>query len=195
MLETILRGLRPGVEAKALDPAVSAAKQIAKALTGWRDLDAVHVIAHGAPGQINFSAGDWSVATLKDDAEDLAAIGRALADDGELRLWSCDIAAGAAGTAFIEALARATGADVAASTGRIGAAALGGTWDLAAFAAPRAGKAAAHCGGDGCVWRGCWRRRPGLAAAVLPPRLGPKPTTGTQPPRQSAPMPSSSPTV
>ena len=31
-VETILRGLRPGVEAKALDPAVPAAKQIAKAL-------------------------------------------------------------------------------------------------------------------------------------------------------------------
>ena len=58
--------------------------------------------------------------------------------DGELRLWSCDAAAGAEGAAFIEALAEATGADVAASTGRIGAAALGGNWKLTeAPGAPR----------------------------------------------------------
>ncbi len=90
-------------------------------------------------------------ATLEDEAEDLAAIGRALAVDGELRLWSCDTAAGAVGAAFIEALAQATGADVAAATGRVGAAALGGTWDLAAFAHRAPARAAAHCGGDGGV--------------------------------------------
>ena len=134
MWRRFFAGCGPGVEARVLDPATPAAQQIAAALADRRDLAAVHVIAHGAPGEVNFASGDWSVATLEDDAEDLAAIGRALAEDGELRLWSCDTAAGAAGTAFIEALAQATGADVAASTGRIGAAALGGTWDLAAFA-------------------------------------------------------------
>ena len=102
-IETILHGLRPGVEARVLDPATPAARQIALALEGFQDLDAVHVIAHGAPGRVNFSAGEWSAATLKDEAEDLAAIGRALAEDGELRLWSCDTGAGAAGAAFIEA--------------------------------------------------------------------------------------------
>ena len=133
-VETILHGLRPGVKATVLDPAIPAARQIALALDGLHDLDAVHVIAHGAPGRVNFASGDWSVATLGQDAEDLAAIGRALSVDGELRLWSCNAGADAAGTAFIEALSRATGADVAASTGRIGAAARGGTWMLAAFA-------------------------------------------------------------
>ena len=131
-IETILRGLRPGVEAKVLYPATPAARQIAQALEGFQDLDAVHVIAHGAPGRVSFAAGEWSAETFEHEAEDFAAIGRALAVDGELRLWSCDAAAGAAGAAFIKALAEATGADVAASTGRIGAAALGGNWKLTA---------------------------------------------------------------
>jgi hypothetical protein len=133
-LETILGGLRPAVKAIVLDPAASIARQIAVALDGRHDLDAVHVVALGALGRVNFSSGDWSLATLEDDAEDLGAIGRSLAEDGELQLWSCDAAAGTAGAAFIAALSEATGAGVAASTGRIGAAALGGTWHLARFA-------------------------------------------------------------
>ena len=61
-IDTILGGLRPGVEARVLDPALPAARQIAQTLEGLRGLDAVHVIAHGAPGQVNFASGDWSVA-------------------------------------------------------------------------------------------------------------------------------------
>ena len=133
-IDTILSGLRPGVEAIVLDAAQPATRQIAATLEGRYGLSAVHIIAHGAPGRVNFASGDWSATTLEDEAENFAAIGRALAVDGELRLWSCDTGAAAAGAAFIEGLAKATGADVAASTSRIGAAALGGTWELAAFA-------------------------------------------------------------
>ena len=91
-IDTILNGLRQGVEAIVLDPATPAVRQIAAALAGRYGLSAVHIIAHGAPGRVNFSSGDWSVTTLEDEAENLAAIGRALAVDGELRLWSCDAA-------------------------------------------------------------------------------------------------------
>ena len=60
-LATILGNLRPGVEAVVLDRAVPPARQIAVALHGVRGLDAVHVIAHGAPGRVSFAAGLWSV--------------------------------------------------------------------------------------------------------------------------------------
>jgi hypothetical protein len=131
-LDTILDNLRPGVAAIVLDPTRPAARQIAAALEGRRGLDAVHVIAHGAPGRVIFAAGDWSEARLAEEAGDLAAIGRALAADGELRLWSCDTGAGVAGADFVERLAQASGADVAAASSRVGAAALGGRWDLPA---------------------------------------------------------------
>lgn len=154
-IETITGGLRPGVKAIMLDRASPPARQIAHSLDGLRGLDAVHVIAHGAPGRVKFAAGDWSVATLADDSADLAAIGRALDADGELRLWSCDVAAGAAGAAFIAGLAQSSGADVAAATRRIGAAAKGGSWELGAFAqrasAPplTASAIASYSGGSG----------------------------------------------
>ena len=131
-IATIFDSLRAGVEAVLLDQSRPAADQIAAALAGRRGLAAVHIIAHGAPGRVSFAAGDWLPQTFNDKSADFAAIGAALAPDGDLRLWSCRAGAGKAGEALIQGLARATGAEVSASTGLIGAAALGGGWDLAA---------------------------------------------------------------
>jgi hypothetical protein len=88
-IETILGHLRPGVEAILLDPVRPAAHQMAAALAGERDLAAIHIIAHGASARVDFTAGQWSAETVADEADDLAAIGRALAASGDLRLWSC----------------------------------------------------------------------------------------------------------
>jgi hypothetical protein len=126
-IPVLLAGLREGVAPILLDARRPAARQIAEALAGRRDLDAVHIIAHGAPGKVCFAAGEWSGDCAD---ENLAAIGRALRPDGDLRLWSCDVARGAAGAAFVEALERASGAEVAAAAGLVGAAGLGGSWEL-----------------------------------------------------------------
>src|SRR6476660_7586417 len=82
-LDTILGGLRPGVEAILLGERPSAARQIAAGLEGRQGIDAVHIIAHGIPGGLNFAAGHWSAVTLLRDAGDLSAIGRALGEDGD----------------------------------------------------------------------------------------------------------------
>ncbi|WP_245275625.1 DUF4347 domain-containing protein [Mesorhizobium sp. LNHC229A00] len=129
-LGTVLANLRPQVEAILLDSERPAARQIALALEGRDGLDAVHVIAHGAPGLVCFAAGEWSARTLQDDEADLATIGQALGEDGELLLWSCNAGAGAAGTDFVEALSRAAGTPVAAADDLVGSPALGGDWKL-----------------------------------------------------------------
>ncbi|MBR1248006.1 DUF4347 domain-containing protein, partial [Bradyrhizobium sp. AUGA SZCCT0169] len=141
-LATLLSNLRPEVRAVVLDRGRPAAQQMAEALNGVARLDAIHVVAHGAPGQVIFSSDKWSLetlardegelATLERDARHLAAIGRALGGHGDLRLWSCETASGDAGEAFIEALGTAVGADVCASTSLVGAAALGGAWKISA---------------------------------------------------------------
>ena len=133
-LDTILGNLRPEVEAIVLDAGSPVARQMAAVLEHRHGLDAVHVIAHGAPGKVIFSSGEWSAVTVADDAADLATVGQALAADGELRLWSCDAGVGALGERFVECVAQASGADVVAASGRIGAAALGGRWELTARA-------------------------------------------------------------
>ena len=161
-LGSILAGLRPGVGIVMLHGAQSAAAQIAAALAGLTRLEAIHLMAHGASGRVSLAAGDWTAASVARDAADLAAIGRALAPDGDLRLWSCETAAGPAGEAFIDALAEAAGAEVSAARRRVGAADLGGSWELAARAArpaPRpplteAGIAGVSGGLAAYVWQG-----------------------------------------
>ena len=130
-LATILCNLRPGVEAVVLDRATPPARQIAVALHSVRGLDAVHVIAHGAPGRVNFAAGHWSVESAENEPDDFAAIGRAIAAHGDLRLWSCQTGAGVTGGRFVARLARATGVGVATASGLVGATACGGRWKAA----------------------------------------------------------------
>src|SRR5229473_6288346 len=129
-IKTVLAGLRPGVDAVLLKSGRPAAQQMAETLACRRDLAAIHVIAHGAPGRVNFSAGRWSADTLASAADDLAAIGKALRPSGNLRLWSCYVGAGSEGASLVENLAQATGADVAATSGAIGAKSRGGSWNL-----------------------------------------------------------------
>lgn len=136
-LGTILGNLRPRVEAIVLDAKSPAARQMARALEAHDGLDAVHVIAHGAPGRVCFAAGEWSTRTLQHDEADLATIGQALGGSGELLLWSCNAGAGAAGTDFVDALARAAGAPVAAATDLVGSPTLGGRWKLTRDTAAR----------------------------------------------------------
>jgi hypothetical protein len=127
----MLSNLRPEVETIVLDAVRSVSRQIAAALGDRQGLGAVHIVAHGAAGKVMFVAGEWSAATLREENEELAAIGHALESDGELRLWSCETGLGPAGAQFLEALAETTGANVTATTSPVGAAALGGSWELA----------------------------------------------------------------
>ncbi|MDO8811914.1 MAG: DUF4347 domain-containing protein [Gallionella sp.] len=129
-LQTILTGLDPSVTAIVLDPAQDGIRQMADALAGMSGLDAIHIISHGAGGQINLGTAQLSQDTLAQYQTQLAAIGQALSSTGDLLLYGCNVAQGVQGQAFISALASATGADVAASTDITGADFLGGNWVL-----------------------------------------------------------------
>ena len=131
-LQTILTGLDPSVTAIVLDPAQDGIQQMADALAGMSGLDAIHIISHGASGQINLGTAQFSQDTLAQYQTQLATIGHALSTTGDLLLYGCNVAQGDAGQAFITALANATGADVAASTDLTGADFLGGNWVLEA---------------------------------------------------------------
>lgn len=56
-LQTLLKGIRPDVEPILLSRDEPAMRQIAGALKGRGPLKAIHVIAHGKPGEISFSSG------------------------------------------------------------------------------------------------------------------------------------------
>ena len=103
---------------------------MARALAAYRDLDAIHVIAHGAPGEVQFASGNLTVEGLDGASADLAGIGRALGPDGAFLLWSCHTGSGMRGANLLEALALATNSHIAASSRLVGADRRGGSWKL-----------------------------------------------------------------
>ncbi len=126
----LMEGMREGVEVMLIDAAHDGLAQIAAALAGRGGIDAIHVFAHGAPGVLQLGATRLDEAVLADRAADLAVLRGALADDADLLLYGCDVAADDVGARFLQALSEASGADVAASVDPSGSTLSGGDWEL-----------------------------------------------------------------
>ena len=94
---------------------------------------AIHLVSHGSSASLSLGSLTLDDVNLRDHASTLGKIGEALTADGDLLLYGCNVAAGEAGQAFIAALAKATGADVAASDDLTGNTAQGGDSALEAF--------------------------------------------------------------
>ncbi|WP_288378110.1 DUF4347 domain-containing protein [uncultured Massilia sp.] len=128
--QSLLAGLPPDAEVHVLDPRQDGLALMAQVLEGRSGIAALHVLSHGREGAVSLGSLQLGSANLAEHGADLALIGAALAPDADILLYGCDIGAGTDGAAFVDALARATGADVAASSDPTGAVALGGNWIL-----------------------------------------------------------------
>ncbi|MFD2366881.1 Ig-like domain-containing protein [Pseudoduganella sp. GCM10020061] len=126
-LNTLLAGLRAGVDIVVLDPARDGLAQIEAALAGGTGIDAVHLVGHGASGVLQVGSTLLTTAYLQANPEALAGIRAALADDGDILLYGCETGKDMAGADFLSTMAALSGADVAASTDLTGA---GGDWEL-----------------------------------------------------------------
>jgi hypothetical protein len=102
-LGTLLAGISPHVEPILLSDDEPAPQQMMRAVRGRAKLDAIHVIAHGRPGEVSFVAGALSLDTTEEHAAELAKVGRILRG-GAIYLWTCETARGRRGAAFVEAL-------------------------------------------------------------------------------------------
>ncbi|MBD8529623.1 MULTISPECIES: tandem-95 repeat protein [unclassified Massilia] len=120
-------GASAGAEVVVLDHTGDGLQQIIAALQG-REVDAIHLVTHGANGQIDLGSQRLSVTNVDAAAAQLAQLGQSLAAGGDLLLYGCDVAGGA-GEQFVARLAQLTGADVAASTDTTGSAGFG-NWTL-----------------------------------------------------------------
>ena len=82
-------------------------------------------------GTLSLGAGTLHVSPLHSRAREFsAALGAALAKDGDILIYGCNFGAGETGRLAVQAFAGATGADIAASDDLTGNATLGGDWDL-----------------------------------------------------------------
>ncbi|MBB6132743.1 hypothetical protein HD842_000854 [Massilia aurea] len=128
--QLLLDGLPPGAEVHVMDPGLDGLASIAAVLKGRSGIDALHIVSHGKEGAVSLGALQLRHDNLSGHADDLATIRQALHADADILLYGCSVGAGTNGAAFVDALAGATGADVAASTDLTGATALGGNWTL-----------------------------------------------------------------
>ncbi len=130
--QQLVDAIEPGTEVVVLDGNQDGLRQIADYLEGREGIDAIHIISHGAEGQLHLGTVTLDQANLASRAGELAVIGRSLSDDGDILLYGCDVARD--GDAFLSQLATLTAADVAASIDATGAALHGGDWVLEAHA-------------------------------------------------------------
>ena len=128
--QTLIDGFTQPLEVYVLDSQSAGLEQILAQLHGRTGIDALHLISHGSQGALYLGNSVVSSTNFNDYVAQLAGIGNALSPTGDILLYGCNVAQGDAGLAFIQQLAAATAADVAASTDVTGAAALDGDWVL-----------------------------------------------------------------
>src|SRR5258708_3380158 len=121
---------RPDVETIVLDPTRDGVQQISEILRSHDQLDAVHIVSHGGPGEIKLGTAVLSLDALQERAAEVSGWAARLDKGADLLLYGCDVAAGEMGAAYVGLLAQLTGADVAASTDTTGSFTSGGNWKL-----------------------------------------------------------------
>ena len=133
--EQLLTDLMGGADADLfqvylIDSTSDGVAQMTTILNGMQGLDAIHIISHGAAGQIQLGSSTLANESLDDYAGQLSEWGSSLSESGDILIYGCDLAADIQGKALVDAISVATGADVAASTDQTGNPQSGGDWDL-----------------------------------------------------------------
>ena len=126
-LQRLIRGVVPQTRVIVLAPNRDGVEQMTEVLAHYRDVATIHIVSHGAPGCLYLGNSQLSLSTLKDYTHPLQT---ALTGSASLLLYGCNVAAGDAGTEFIQKLHQLTGAAIAASAHRTGSALAGGNWEL-----------------------------------------------------------------
>ena len=123
--QQLVNGVIPTAEVFVLDAAADGIEQISQVLQQRQNIDAVHIVSHGAPGCLYLGNTQLSLDTFNRYASQLQQWNVA-----NLLLYGCNVAAGDAGAEFLAKLHQLTGANIAASRTPIGNSALGGNWEL-----------------------------------------------------------------
>ena len=113
--QTLIASLPDNSTYFVLDTQKDGIEQIEQALVGYSNLDSIQILSHGSQGSLYLGNTVLSNNTLKKYQDQLANIGIHLNDTGDILVYGCNVAQGDTGLQFIDALAKATGADVAAS--------------------------------------------------------------------------------
>lgn len=128
--QSLLDDLPANVQVRIVEGDESGLDAVTEALASGVSFDAIHIISHGTPGSLALGSDQLDASTLDAHGSTLQGWADYLSEGADILLYGCDLAQGDQGQAFIDELARLTGADIAASTNATGSAAKGGDWVL-----------------------------------------------------------------
>ncbi|MCI4115268.1 DUF4347 domain-containing protein, partial [Dickeya dianthicola] len=127
--QTLVKQVPSGIDVVLLDNSKDGLTQMAAWAQTHSSYDVIHIISHGSEGRLYLGDLTLDSANVASRQSDLSALGAALTQHGDILLYGCSVASGE-GESFANAIASATGADVAASSDLTGSAAKGGDWTL-----------------------------------------------------------------
>lgn len=123
--KVLAAGIPAGIEVVLLDGRQDGILQMAEWAKSHTGYNAIHILSHGSSGRIQLGTAGLDNGSFKQYQNDLGKIGNSLTVDGDILVYSCDVANGEIGKDFIGKLAQVTSADIAASEDTTGAAVLG----------------------------------------------------------------------
>ncbi|MDY7024667.1 MAG: DUF4347 domain-containing protein, partial [Cyanobacteriota bacterium] len=103
--------------------------QITEAIANLASIKSLYLLTHGSPGCLQLGNLELNLGNISRYTQQIQAWRQAFSADGEILLYSCNVAAGK-GLSFVQHLAQLTQTKIAASCRRVGNAALGGDWNL-----------------------------------------------------------------
>ena len=119
--KVIIDSLAEGTEVLVLDRNSDVLDQINEYLDASAvKYAAIHIVSHGGDGFFTLSGSMIDMESLEADPASWAAVGEHIAENGDIMLYGCNIAASEDGKAFASQIASLTGADVAASIDSVG---------------------------------------------------------------------------
>ncbi|MBD0310716.1 MAG: DUF4347 domain-containing protein, partial [Microcoleus sp. T1-bin1] len=155
--QTLISGIKKGIETAILDPNRDAIAQITQTLKG-KKYSAIHIICHGAPGHLQLGNTGLNIETLPQYTFEIQQWRESLSAEASILLYGCNVgqSVGAAGPTdlriidnsnkpaptppcgnqFLTQLHQLTGAFIVANPNPTGNEALGGTWKLTSSIPP-----------------------------------------------------------
>ncbi|WP_199311498.1 FG-GAP-like repeat-containing protein [Anabaena subtropica] len=127
--ESLIAGVKPGNQVFILDPNTDGVEQITRALQGW-EYNSVHIVSHGSQASLQLGSTWLNAANLDTYTTQLQQWRESLSTNAEILLYGCHVASGEQGMEFVRQLHLLTGANIAASTEKVGSSQQGGSWEL-----------------------------------------------------------------
>jgi hypothetical protein len=127
----LVDGVLPDIKVVVLSSDRDGIAQITETLQTLSGVASVYIVAHGAPGYLKLGNSELSLESCDRYASQLRTWFDA--DDSQLLLYACNVAAGDAGAEFLTKLQGLVGGAIAASTHKVGASDQNGSWNLDTF--------------------------------------------------------------